>query len=75
MERRYDCWMCSYAEWENLARRVEEAVEEGRVRDLVADAAARIDALLDSLMGWACPPEDRECVRGRGPRSRPEWVV
>jgi len=67
--------MCSYAEWEDLARRVEETVEEGRVRDLVADAAARIDALLDSLVGLVCTPENGECVRGRGPRSRPEWVV
>ena len=67
--------MCSCAEWENLVRRVEEAVEEGRVRDVVSDAAGRMDALIDEIMGWACAPEDAEWVRGRGRRSRPEWVV
>jgi hypothetical protein len=67
--------MCSCAEWENLVRRVEEAVEEGRVRDAVSDAADRIDALIDEIMGWACAPENAEWVRGRGRRSRPEWVV
>jgi len=67
--------MCSYAEWERLVRRVEETVGEGHVRDLVSDAAARIDALIDEIMGRACAPENAEWVRGRGRRSRPEWVV
>jgi hypothetical protein len=67
--------MCSHAEWENLVRRVEEAVEEGQVRDLVSDAAARIDALIDSVMGWACAPENADWICARGSRSRREWVV
>ena len=66
--------MCSYAEWENLVRRVQEAVEERQVRDLVADAAARIETVIDSVMGWACAPEDAGWVRACGPRSRREWV-
>lgn len=67
--------MCGYAEWESVVRRVEEAVEEGHVRDYVSDAAARVDALIDEIMGWACAPENAEWVRGRGRPSRPEWVV
>jgi len=67
--------MCSYAEWENLVRRVEEAVEEGQVRDLVSDAAARVDALIDSVLGWSCAPDNADWLRACGPRSRREWVV
>jgi hypothetical protein len=67
--------MCSHAEWQKLVRTVEEAVEEGQVRDLVFDAAARIDALIDSIMGWACVPEKADWECARGPRSRREWVV
>ena len=66
--------MCSYAEWENLVRRVQEAVEERQVRDLVADAAARIETLIDPVTGWACAPADAGSVRACGPRSRHEWV-
>jgi len=54
---------------------VEEAVEEGQVRDLVSDAAARIDALIGSAMGWAYAPEKADWGCARGPRSRREWVV
>jgi hypothetical protein len=67
--------MCSYEEWERLARRVQEAVDEGQVREFVADAAARVEALVDELKGWACAREDADWVRGRGRRSRPEWVA
>jgi hypothetical protein len=67
--------MCSHAEWENLVRSVEEAVGEGQVRDLVSDAAARIDVLIDSVMGWAGAPENADWACARGPRSRREWVV
>jgi hypothetical protein len=67
--------MCSSAEWEGFVRSVEEAVEEAHVRDLVSDAAARIEVLIDEIMGWACAPENAEWVRGRRRRSRPEWVV
>jgi len=67
--------MCSHAEWHKFVRCVEEAVEEGQVRDLVSDAAARIDALIDSVMGWACAPEHADWACAREPRSRREWVV
>jgi hypothetical protein len=67
--------MCSSAEWEGFARRVEEAVEEAPVRDLVSDAAALVDVLIDEIMGWACAPENAEWIRARRQRSRPEWVV
>jgi hypothetical protein len=66
--------MCSYAEWENLVRRVEEAVEDRQVRDLVSDAAARIETLIDSVMGCACAPENTVRVRAHGPRPQREWV-
>jgi hypothetical protein len=67
--------MCSHAEWENLVRSIEEAIGEGQVRDLVSDAAARIDALIDSVMGWACAPDNADWACAREPRSRREWVV
>lgn len=67
--------MCSRTEWEYFVRRVEDAVEEGQLRDFVSDAAARIDALIDELTAWACPPEKGEWIRGRRQRSRAEWVV
>jgi hypothetical protein len=56
-------------------RTLEEAVEEGHVRDLVSDAAARIDTLIDSVVGWACAPENADWVYARAPRCRREWVV
>ena len=67
--------MCSRAEWDYFVRRVEDAVEEGQLRDFISDAAARIDALIDEITAWACPAEKAEWVRGRRRRSRPEWVV
>jgi hypothetical protein len=67
--------MCSYADWENLVRRVEEAVEEGQLRDLVSDAAARIDALIDSVLGCSCAPDNADWLRASETRSRREWVV
>jgi hypothetical protein len=67
--------MCSHAEWEHLARRVEESIDEGHLRDFVSDAAARLQALIDEIMSCGCAPENAEWVRGRGRRSRTEWVV
>jgi hypothetical protein len=67
--------MCSRTEWDCFVRRVEDAVEEGQLRDFVSDAAARIDALIDELAAWACPPENAERFRGPRQRSRPDWVV
>jgi hypothetical protein len=67
--------MCSYAQWETLVRRVEEVLDEGRLRDVVSDVAARIDAVIDEIVGCGCVPENGGSVRGRGRRSRPEWVV
>jgi hypothetical protein len=67
--------MCSRAEWDYFVRRVEDAVEEGQLRDFISDAAARIDALIDEITAGACPAEKAEWVRGRRRRPRPEWVV
>ena len=55
-------------------RSVEEVVEERQVHDPVSDAAARIETLIDSVMGWACAPDDPVWVRAYGPRARREWV-
>jgi hypothetical protein len=66
--------MCSYAVWDNVVRRVAEAVEDRQVGELVSDAAARIETLIDSVMGWACAPENAVWVRACEPRSRREWV-
>jgi hypothetical protein len=67
--------MCSRTEWESFARMVENAVEEGPVRELVRAAADRIDALIEEAMRWRCAPQDADWVWGTGRRSRPEWVV
>jgi hypothetical protein len=67
--------MCSYQEWERLARRVNQAVDEGQLREFVADAAARIETLLNELKSRGCAPEDADWVRPRGRRSRTEWVA
>jgi hypothetical protein len=67
--------MCGHAEWEQFAHRVEESLDEGPLRDLVSDATAGVQALIDEIMSCACAPENAEWVRGRGRRSRPEWVV
>jgi len=67
--------MCSYQEWERFAHRVQEAVDERQVREFVADAAARAAALIDELKSQACAPEGADRVRGRGRRSRTEWVA
>ena len=59
--------MCSYQEWERVTRRVQEAVDEGQLREFVADAAARVEA-------FARRPEElrvRAGGRGLGSRARP----
>ena len=70
----HDWAMRSYAERENVVRRVAEAVEDRQVGELVSDAAARIETLIDSVMGWPCAPENAVWVRARGPRSRRKRV-
>ena len=67
--------MCGYQEWERFTRRVQESVDEGQLREFVADAAARIEALVNELMGCGCPGENADWVGGRGRRSRTEWDV
>ena len=50
--------MCSHEEWERFTRRVQGAVDEGELREFVADAVARIEALVEELKSRACAPED-----------------
>jgi hypothetical protein len=66
--------MCGRAEWERLVRKVDEAIDEGSVRDYVEDVAARIEALIDDMIGHACAPEDAELVR-KPRRSRAMRVL
>jgi hypothetical protein len=65
--------MCSYQEWERLTSRLQEAVDDGRLREFLADAAARVEALVDELKGRACAPEDADWVGSR--HSGTEWVA
>ena len=67
--------MCSYQEWERLARRVNQAVDQGQLREFVAEAVACVESLVDELRSRACAPEDADGVRRRGRRSRTEWVA
>jgi hypothetical protein len=67
--------MCSHQEWESLRRRFQEAIEEGELREFVADAAARVETFVDELRRRSCVPEDADWVRRRGQRSRTEWIA
>jgi hypothetical protein len=68
--------MCSYQQWESLGRRFHEAVDEDQVREFVADAAARVEALVEELMSRARDPENADWgCGGRHHRSRTEWVA
>jgi len=73
--RAYDCVMCSQQEWESLRRRFEDALDDGQLRQFVADALASIEAFVEDLRNRACAPEGADWVRGRGRRSRTEWVA
>ena len=67
--------MCGQQEWENVRRRLEDAIDDGELRELVADTLASIEAFVEELKGRACSPEGADWVRGRGRRSRTEWVA
>jgi hypothetical protein len=67
--------MCSEQEWESLRRRFEEALDDGPLREFVADALASIEVFVGELCSRACAPEGADWVRGRGRRSRAEWVA
>jgi hypothetical protein len=67
--------MCSYQEWERLTRRLQEGIDEGPLREFLADAVARVELLGDELKGWSCAPENADWACGRGRRSRTEWVA
>jgi hypothetical protein len=67
--------MCSQQEWESLKRRFEDALDDGQLRALAADALASIEAFVEELRSRACAPEGTDWVRGRGRRSRTEWVA
>jgi len=71
----YDWSMCSQAEWDKLRRRAEGALASEDLRELMSEAAARFEALIDEIKVRACAPEDAECVRRPHRRSRSEWVV
>jgi hypothetical protein len=67
--------MCSYEEWERLRRHFENAVDEGELREFVADAVTGIEAFVEELKRRAYVPEDADWVSGCGRRSRTEWVA
>jgi hypothetical protein len=67
--------MCSHAEWENVRRRVEDAVESEELREFLSEAAARFEALVDELKDWTCAGENAEWTRRCRSRSRAQWVV
>jgi len=67
--------MCSHQEWESLRRRFQEAVDQGQLREFLADATARIEAFVDELKDRSCAPKDADWACGRGPQSRTEWVA
>jgi len=67
--------MCSQAEWDKLRRSARGSVASEDLRELMSEAAACVEALIDEIKVWTCAPEDAECVRRRQRRPRSEWVV
>jgi hypothetical protein len=67
--------MCIQADWDELRRRVEDAVESGDLRNLISETAARVEALIDEISVWTRASENAEWVRRCQRRSRAEWVV
>jgi hypothetical protein len=67
--------MCSQQEWESHRRRFEDALDDGQLRELVADALASLEAFVEELRSRACVPEGADWVRGRSRRSRTDWVA
>ena len=67
--------MCSQQEWESLRCRLGYALDEGELRAFVSDAVASIEAVVKELKSRVCAPDDADWVRGRGRRSRTEWVA
>ena len=67
--------MCSDTEWERFTRRVQELVDDRQLREFVAEATERIEALIGELKGCGCASDDPDWARGRGRRSRTEWVA
>ena len=72
---RYDWRVCIEADWAELRRRVEDAVESEDLRTLISETAARVETLIDEISAWTCAPENAERVRRCQRRSRAEWVV
>ena len=66
--RAYDLPMCSQQERESLRRRFEDALDEGQVREFVAEALASVEAFVEELKRRACAPEGADWVRGRSRR-------
>ena len=67
--------MCSQQQWESLRHRFEDALDNGQLRELVADALAGIETCVEELRSRTCAPEGADWVRGRGRRSRTDWVA
>ena len=67
--------MCSHQEWERLRRRFQESVDEGELREFVADAVTCIERFVEEFKSRACAPEGADWVRGCGRRSQTEWVA
>ncbi|TMK95595.1 MAG: hypothetical protein E6G34_14325 [Actinobacteria bacterium] len=67
--------MCGQAEWDKLRGRVEDAVESEDLRNLMSEAAARAEALIDEIKVWTCAPENADWSRRAHRRSRAKWVV
>jgi hypothetical protein len=67
--------MCSHQEWESLTRRFQGALDDGELRELVADAVARVEAFVDEIKSRSCEPRHADWGCGRGRRSQSEWVA
>src|SRR4051794_38349519 len=65
--------MCSQQEWESLRRRFEEALDDGQLRELAADAIAGIEAFVEELRARRrAGTGSADAAGARGPSGSPE---
>ena len=67
--------MCGHEEWQRFASRFEQAIDEDRVRGLVADVLAQVETLIEEFKAGPCSPESRDWANGHCRGTRPEWVA
>lgn len=66
--------MCNREEWDRFARRAYKMIDEDQVRELVEDAAVRLEGFAEELRRWA-QSTGPECAGGTARPTRRTWVA